>query len=177
MLAAGFSPRMVLGAVLLAAGACATTAPHANKPTTSGVVQVVAAENFWGSLATQTRRLPRRSHQRHHQPGHRPARLRADRRGRPYGRRGAVLIVNGIGYDAWADKLAAAPVDGRVELKVGDLVGVAGRQPAPLVLPGRRAPGDRRITADYKKLDPADAGLLRRRQRPSRTPTSGSTSG
>ena len=50
-----------------------------------------------------------------------------------------LAIVNGIGYDPWADKLLAAnPVKGRVVLNVGDLVGIKpGRQPAPLVFARR----------------------------------------
>ena len=48
----------------------------------SGKLQVVAAENFWGSIAAAARRRPGRRHEHHHQPGHRPARLRADRRRR-----------------------------------------------------------------------------------------------
>ena len=43
-----------------------------------------------------------------HQPGDRPARLRADRCRRAHDRRRRMVIVNGIGYDPWAQKLLAS---------------------------------------------------------------------
>ena len=47
-------------------------------------------------------------------------------------------------------------------LDVGGLLGLqAGRQPAPVVLAGRRARGDRQIVADYDKLRPGRRELLR----------------
>jgi zinc/manganese transport system substrate-binding protein len=75
-------------------------------------------------------------------------------------------IVNGIGYDAWADKLlAAGPSDGRSELKVGDLVGVKpGGNPHRWYSPDDVHQVIERITADYKKMDPADAAYFDRRK-------------
>ena len=62
-----------------------------------------------------------------------------------------MAIVNGIGYDAWASKLLAAnPSSGRTVLDVGDLLGLEGRrQPAPVVLAGLGAEGDR---PDHRRL-------------------------
>src|SRR6266571_4312416 len=82
-------------------------------------LQVVAAENFWGSIASQlggnrvhvTSVITSPATDPHdYEPTAADARTMA----------GAQLaIVNGIGYDPWANKLLAAnPVNGRVELKV-----------------------------------------------------------
>ena len=108
--------------------------------TPAAKIVVVAAENFWGSIASQLGGSHVAGDQHHHQPGHRPARLRADRRRRPHGRRRrSSSIVNGIGYDPGPRKLLAAnPVDGRTDAErrrpASALQGR--RQPAPLVLPG-----------------------------------------
>jgi len=71
-------------------------------------------------------------------------------------------IVNGIGYDAWADKLLAAnPGDDRTELKIGDLVGVKpGGNPHRWYSPDDVHQVIEKITADYKKIDPADAAYF-----------------
>src|SRR5439155_1003897 len=49
-----------------------------------------------------------------------------------------IAIVNGIGYDPWAPKLIAAnPVQGRIVLTVGDVVGIKpGGNPHRWYLPG-----------------------------------------
>lgn len=90
----------------------------------SGKVEVVAAENFWGSIATQvggdhahvTSVIVNPATDPHdYEPTPADAKLIA---GAQY------VIVNGAGYDAWAPKLLAAnPVAGRVVLTVGDLIG------------------------------------------------------
>jgi zinc/manganese transport system substrate-binding protein len=73
-----------------------------------------------------------------------------------------LVVVNGIGYDPWADKLLAAnPVDGRDEIDVGDVLGLdKGDNPHRWYSP----PDVRRvadaITASYKKLDPAHAAYF-----------------
>src|SRR5206468_8208146 len=83
----------------------------------TGGLQVVAAENVWGSIAAQlganrvhvTSVITSPATDPHdYEPTAADARTMA----------GAQLaIVNGIGYDSWADKLIAAnPVSGRVVL-------------------------------------------------------------
>jgi zinc/manganese transport system substrate-binding protein len=82
-------------------------------------------------------------------------------------------IVNGIGYDAWADKLLAAnPGSGRTELKVGDLVGVKpGGNPHRWYSPDNVHQVIKRITADYKKIDPADAAYFDQQKKTFETKT------
>lgn len=125
-------------------------------------VKVVAAENFWGSIAAQlggshvqvTSIITNPNTDPHdYEPTAADARTVA----------GAQLaVVNGIGYDAWADKLlAASPASGRVELNVGDLVGVKpGGNPHRWYSPTDVRQVIDRITADYKRLDPADSAAF-----------------
>jgi zinc/manganese transport system substrate-binding protein len=68
-------------------------------------------------------------------------------------------IVNGIGYDSWAGKLLAAnPGTGRTDLEVGKVVGIpANGNPHRWYSPDNVHQVTEQITADYKKIDPADA--------------------
>src|SRR6266536_1394144 len=86
---------------------------------------VVAAENFWGSIARQlggthvaeTSIITNPSADPHdYEPAASDARTIASAQ---------LVIVNGIGYDPWAQKLLAAnPVQGRRTLTVGTLLGL-----------------------------------------------------
>ncbi|UWE10368.1 metal ABC transporter solute-binding protein, Zn/Mn family [Actinacidiphila bryophytorum] len=157
----------VLAATTLAA--CSTSSSSGKddaagdaKPGTAGggrTIQVVAAENFWGSIASQlggghvkvTSIINNPDADPHdYEPTAGDARTVA---GAQY------TIVNGIGYDSWADKLLAAnPGAVRTDLKVGDLVGIKpGGNPHRWYSPGDVHRVVEQITADYKKLDPADA--------------------
>jgi zinc/manganese transport system substrate-binding protein len=122
-------------------------------------IQVVAAENFWGSIASQlggghvkvTSIINNPDADPHdYEPTASDARTVA---GATY------TIVNGIGYDAWADKLLSAnPAAGRTDLKVGDLVGIKpGGNPHRWYSPANVHQVTEQITTDYKKIDPADA--------------------
>ena len=144
--------------------ACATTAPAGSDPPGgTSVINVVAAENFWGSLAEQLGGAHVKVVSIIDSPDADPHDYEptaAD--GRAIA--GAQLaIVNGVGYDPWATKLADAnPSPTRTVLTVGDLVGVAdGGQPAPLVQPGRRAGGHRRDHGRLQEARSGRRGLLR----------------
>jgi zinc/manganese transport system substrate-binding protein len=67
-----------------------------------------------------------------------------------------LVIVNGAGYDPWAEKLLAAnPVAGRIVLDVGDLVGVSrGGNPHRWYSPADVHRVIARIERDYATLDP-----------------------
>jgi zinc/manganese transport system substrate-binding protein len=72
------------------------------------------------------------------------------------------VVVNGIGYDPWADKLLKAnPVSGRIALNVGDLVGVKpGGNPHRWYSPPDVQKVIDQITADYKRLQPSDSAFF-----------------
>ncbi|MBY8886334.1 zinc ABC transporter substrate-binding protein [Streptomyces sp. PTM05] len=174
--AARRTTRVGLGAVTVAAlavtaTACATSSPNASSGSPSSgssssgsgkVVQVVAAENFWGSIAAQlggdhakvTSIITNPATDPHdYEPTAADARTVAGAQ---------FAIVNGIGYDAWSDKLLSAnPSGDRTELKVGDLVGIKpGGNPHRWYSPTNVHQVIERITADYKKIDPADAAYF-----------------
>ncbi len=129
----------------------------------AGQIHVVAAENVWGSLAAQlggsrvqvTSVIANPATDPHdYEPSAVDARTMA----------GAQLaIVNGAGYDPWAQKLIDAnPVKGRMVLTVGDLVGVrAGGNPHLWYSPADVHRVIAAIAADYAKLDPKDAAYFR----------------
>jgi zinc/manganese transport system substrate-binding protein len=125
----------------------------------SDVVQIVAAENFWGSIAAQVggAHVDVKSiitspdtdpHDYEATPA--DARLIADAQ---------YVIVNGAGYDPWLNKLLDAnPVSGRKVLDIGDLVGrKAGDNPHLWYNPSFVLKAADQITADLKALDATDA--------------------
>lgn len=153
-------------AVLTAISGCSTAASDdtadAGSTTAGKTIKVVAAENFWGSIASQLGGAHVRVESIINNPNADPHDYEptaADGRlvaGAQY------TIVNGIGYDAWADKLLSAnPESGRTDLKVGDLVGIKpGGNPHRWYSPANVHQVIEKITADYKKLDPADAAYF-----------------
>ena len=129
----------------------------------AGQIHVVAAENVWGSLAAQlggsrvqvTSVIANPATDPHdYEPSAVDARTMAGAR---------LAIVNGAGYDPWAQKLIDAnPVKGRMVLTVGDLVGVrAGGNPHLWYSPADVRRVIAAIAADYAKLDPKDAAYFR----------------
>jgi zinc/manganese transport system substrate-binding protein len=152
----------VAGAAALLAvslSACSTSPSKPAGASGSTTINVVAAENFWGSLAEQLGGSHVKVTSIINNPDADPHDYEptaAD--GRAVA--GAKLaIVNGIGYDAWAGKLVDSnPAPGRTVLTVGDLVGVkAGGNPHRWYSPADVRKVIDQITADYKKLDPAHA--------------------
>jgi zinc/manganese transport system substrate-binding protein len=129
-------------------------------------VRVVAAENFWGSIATQLAGdkatvdsiITNPSEDPHdYEPTASNARTLATAQ---------LAIVNGIGYDPWAPKLLAAnPASGRSVLTVGDLLGLKeGDNPHRWYDPANVETVANAITADLKKLDPKNASYYDQRR-------------
>ena len=154
---------VLLAAVLAAAVAAGTT----RSASASGGLQVVAAENFWGSIASQlggdrvhvTSIIVNPATDPHdYEPTAVDARTLAGAN---------LVIVNGIGYDPWAPKLLAAnPVGGRVVITVGDVVGIKpGGNPHRWYSPANVQQMISAIAADYKRLDPKDATYFERQRR------------
>jgi zinc/manganese transport system substrate-binding protein len=170
---------LVLTLLTAACGASTTTptaAPAAPAPTTATAavpagaatampaapanpIKVVAAENFWGSIAAQlggnrvamTAIITNPNTDPHdYEPTPADARTIATAQ---------LVIVNGIGYDPWAPKLLAAnPTNGRVVLTVGDLLGLKeGDNPHRWYSPTDVRRVIDQITADYQQIDPAGA--------------------
>jgi zinc/manganese transport system substrate-binding protein len=133
----------------------------------SGRLQVVAAENFWGSIAAQLGGEKVQVHSivvnpstdpHSYEPTAADARTMAGAQ---------VAIVNGIGYDEWASRLlAASPSGERVVLDVGGLLGSKqGDNPHQWYSPAHVHAVIDRIVADYRRLRPSEAGYFAARKR------------
>jgi zinc/manganese transport system substrate-binding protein len=151
----------LLGLSLIGATACAGGAATAGDGSGSGV-RVVAAEDFWGSIAAQlggakasvTSIIVDPAQDPHdYEPTPADARALATAQ---------LVVVNGIGYDPWSTKLLAAnPESGRVTLTVGDLFGLKeGDNPHRWYDPANVETVANAITAGLKKLDPHDAAYF-----------------
>jgi zinc/manganese transport system substrate-binding protein len=125
-------------------------------------VRVVAAENFWGSIASQLgggRVLVKSVIVNPDTDPHSYEPTASD---------GVALaesqmaIVNGIGYDRWASKLLDAnPSGSRAVLNVGALLGLReGDNPHQWYSPASVRRVIDQITADYKHLDPKDSAYF-----------------
>jgi zinc/manganese transport system substrate-binding protein len=154
------------GVAVVAAGGCDTAATTAGSQGRGGVIRVVAAESVWGSLAAQlggahvsVRSVIDNPDADPHEYEPTPADGRTLATAR-------YVIVNGAGYDPWAPKLLAAnPDPDRVVLTVADLVGVkAGGNPHRWYSPPDVERVINRITADYQRLDPAEAAAFQRQR-------------
>ena len=153
--------------------ACAVAAPLltgcgavASGEPGSGTVRIVAAENFWGSIASQlggdkatVDSIITNPNQDPHdyEPTASDARTLATAQ---------LVIVNGVGYDPWAPKLLSAnSVSGRMVLTVGDLFGLKdGDNPHRWYDPANVEAVANAITADLKKLDPKHASYYDQRR-------------
>ena len=160
--------RTALALLAVPALAALTGCGLGDRAPASGRLEVVAAENFWGSIAAQvgggrvhvTSILSNPNTDPHDydaNPG--DARLIA---------RAAYVIANGAGYDPWVARLLAAnPVPGRASLDIGGLVGVReGGNPHLWYSPDYVARVVDRLAADFARLDPAGSSSfeqLRRR--------------
>jgi zinc/manganese transport system substrate-binding protein len=152
-------------AALALAGAGVRLSPVEAATAGTGL-QVVAAENFWGSIASQlggdrvhvTSVITSPATDPHdYEPTAADARTMAGAQ---------MAIVNGIGYDPWAGKLIAAnPVHGRVVLTVGDLVGIKpGGNPHRWYSPADVQKVIGQIVRGYTRLDPKDAAYFTQQQ-------------
>jgi zinc/manganese transport system substrate-binding protein len=156
-----------LAVAALVLSGCSTASVSAETGAGGGrVVQVVAAENFWGSIAAQLGGSHARVTSIITNPDTDPHSYEPTTADARTLTTAQLAIVNGIGYDGWADKLLATNSDsGRTELNVGDLVGVApGGNPHRWYSPADVHQVIQRITADYQKLDPADAAYFGQRE-------------
>jgi len=127
-----------------------------------GKVQVVAAENFWGSIASQLggEKVAVRSiivnpdtDPHSYEPRASDAVVLA---------RSQMAIVNGIGYDSWASRLIDVNASSsRTVLNVGDLLGLRqGDNPHQWYSPSAVSRVADQIAADYKRIAPNDAAYF-----------------
>jgi zinc/manganese transport system substrate-binding protein len=131
-----------------------------------GGFQVVAAESFWGSIATQLAGAKASVTSIIVNPGTDPHSYEPNAHDARTIAGAQLAIVNGIGYDNWAPKLlSASPLGGRVVLNVGGLLGLhEGDNPHQWYSPASVTRVVERIVADYDALDPGAAAYFAQRK-------------
>jgi len=161
------TPFILAIALVLAACSMGTPASGATSPGGGDrVVQVVAAENFWGSIAAQlggshvhvVSIITNPNTDPHsYEPTAADARTMA----------GAQMVIeNGIGYDPWATNLLSADPSSIMTLDVGRLLGVPdGSNPHRWYDPEDVKAVIRQMTSDLQKLDPKDTAYFVAAQR------------
>src|SRR5690348_6270314 len=123
-LSRAFAPSTLISIFLLVfLAACGATSQTSAAPGSSGgqTIEVVAAENFWGSIASQVGGshvhvtsiiIDPNADPHAYEPTVADTRTVADAQ---------YVIYNGAGYDPWMDKLLQSnPASGRKVLNVGD---------------------------------------------------------
>jgi zinc/manganese transport system substrate-binding protein len=145
-------------AVLLVASACTS----AGSASGSGVVQVVAGENFWGDIATQLGGSRANVQSVVTDPNADPHEYESNTNDARAFATASLVILNGAGYDDWGQKLLqASPSQGRKVLNVADLLGKkSGDNPHFWYDPDFVIKVADRITAEYRSIDPADSSYF-----------------
>jgi zinc/manganese transport system substrate-binding protein len=146
--------------------ACSTASSPTSASGGQRVIQVVAAENFWGSIAAQigashvhvTSIITNPNADPHsYEPNAADARVIATAQ---------LVIENGIGYDPWAARLVGASHGQQAVLDVGSVLGVPdGGNPHRWYNPADVQTVISAMVADFAKADPADRGYFRRQRR------------
>jgi zinc/manganese transport system substrate-binding protein len=128
----------------------------------SGGIRVVAAENFWGSIAAQVGGTKVNAQSIIADPAQDPHSYEPTASDARTLATAQLAIVNGIGYDPWAPKLLAAnPTAGRIALTIGTLLGVKeGENPHRWYDPADVLAVANATAADLKQLDPRDAAYF-----------------
>ncbi|WP_370384613.1 metal ABC transporter solute-binding protein, Zn/Mn family [Catenulispora sp. GAS73] len=165
--AVGLGVAMTAGCSTKSAAKPAAQAAGATGSTGSGgsstKLVVVAAENFWGSIATQLGGTHVAETSIITNPDTDPHSYEATPNDAKLIAGAQLFIQNGIGYDAsWAPKLVSAnPASGRDVVTVGDVVGLkAGDNPHQWYSHDSVYKVIDAIVAEYKKLDPADSAYF-----------------
>lgn len=147
---------------LAACGGTAQMTTFGNNGSGGKTIEVVAAENFWGSIASQVGGshvhvtsiiVDPNADPHSYEPTTADARLVADAQ---------YVILNGAGYDPWMDKLLQSnPESGRKELNIGNFNGKhEGDNPHMWYSPDYVTAVVNKIRDDLKGLDPGDASAF-----------------
>ena len=151
---------LVVGGGVLAS--CGRSGSPASALAHTGPIQVVAAENFWGSIATQVGGARAQVRSLISDPSADPHQFEVSSADARLFAQASLVIANGAGYDDWAARLLRAnPAPHRLVLNVAALVGKTPRDNPHLWYSlefARRAANQ--ITADYQAIDPSDAAYF-----------------
>jgi len=148
--------------VLLFVVSCSGVSPTG----ASGVLQVVAGENFWGDIAAQLGGTHANVQSVVTDPNADPHEYESSTNDARAFANSNLVILNGAGYDDWGQKLLAAnPNQGRKVLVVADLLGKKpGDNPHFWYEPDYVIRVADEITTEYRSLDPAGASYFDQRR-------------
>jgi zinc/manganese transport system substrate-binding protein len=152
--------------ILLAAAALAVASACGGPSATGSVLRVVAAENFWGSLAAQLGGAHADVQSVVTDPNADPHEYPSNTNDSRAIALADVVIVNGAGYDTWAqDMIAANHSDRRRVLNVATALGRRpGDNPHFWYDPAAVTRVADRITAMYRAADPRDTAYFDQRR-------------
>ncbi len=167
-LAAAFAILAVAGVVFIGTGNGAAVNGTASNATLNGneshVMQVVAAENFWGSLAEQICGIHCNVTSVITDPNTDPHEYEANSAVAQKIANANLVIVNGVGYDNWALKLISAGGNpNRTVLNAGEIAGVSnGSNPHLWYSPIYVNETVRQMYEYFVKEDPSNAAYYAR---------------
>jgi len=161
--------RYALLSAILAGGLASCGAPAGRSP--GGTLQVIAGENFWGSLAAQLGGSHVSVTSIVNNPNTDPHEYESSAVDARAFATADYVILNGAGYDDWGQKLLSAnPSQSRKVFTVADLINKkAGDNPHFWYNPDWVEQAADRITADYRAVDVADAAYFSQRREALRT--------
>lgn len=142
-----------------AASACGGGSPGVAR---SGLIRVVAAQNFWGSIATQLGGSKASVQSVVSDPNADPHEYETSTNDARAFADADLVILNGAGYDDWAKRLLTAnPSSHRTVLTAAEVLGKkAGDNPHFWYNPDYVTRLADQITADYKTVDSADSAYF-----------------
>ncbi len=142
------------------------TVDNSTPSSSSSVLNVVAGENFWGSIATQLGGIHVSVTSIVSDPNADPHQYESSTSAARAFAQANYVILNGAGYDTWGQKLLDAnPVSGRKVFTVADLLGKhEGDNPHFWYNPGYVEQVSNQITKDFQALDPADSAYFTRQR-------------
>ena len=159
---ASLAPRLLCigGFLLLALGLLACNTPTSSVQ--NGIVNIVAGENFWGSIAAQLGGSHASVTSIVTDPNADPHEYESNTNDARAFAQANYVILNGAGYDTWGQKLLDAnPVNGRKVLTVADLLGKKeGDNPHFWYHPDYVEQVANQITNDLQALDSADSSYF-----------------
>jgi zinc/manganese transport system substrate-binding protein len=157
-------PLLVAGLLAAPLAGCGSSSKSGSSSGSNGggqVVRVVAAENFWGSIASQVGGSHVSVKSIISDPNADPHAYEPTPADGRTVATAQLVIVNGIGYDPWAPKLLAADPGRRTVLTVGDVLGLKnGDNPHRWYNPTDVQTVINTMVTDLSRIDPADAGYF-----------------
>jgi zinc/manganese transport system substrate-binding protein len=152
----------VAGLLILAACSSSSPAPTTSHGSAVRTLNIVVGENFWGSIVSQLAGKAGNVNSVISDPNADPHNYESSSDGARAFAGADYVVVNGAGYDSWANKLLSGnPNSKRMVLSVADLLGKKeGDNPHFWYNPDFVAKVTDRIQSDLTSLDPADASYF-----------------